>query len=293
MATPAPPHPIPSGPLAVRWLSYELGEQRAGAESYAWIELENAGSATWRTDTPAGVHLAYHWLDSLRNPILWAPVFAPLPGQVSPGEQLRVPIPVRAPIPPARYGLAFDLVDEGRFWFAEVGNSRLELDIDVGRRLEERTLAIEITEGPDELTAETRRALAAQEEPISDDGAATAYLVAGCRPEPDWSRRLLDAHAEGYAAVAGSLEIDGLWKRGVPQELEAWQPGFGRSPGWTLPLLFPSLLGELRDEAPWTTVAGELPAVEPSDLQEPWLCDGRIRVRLDARAAQRLGRRPA
>ena len=53
--------------------------------------------------------------------------------------------------------------------------------------------------GADEATA---AALAAQEEPLVDDEpAAVAHLVAGAAPAPDWSRRLLDAHEEGWAAV--------------------------------------------------------------------------------------------
>jgi hypothetical protein len=34
-------------------------------------------------------------------------------------------------MPPGRYRLAFDLVNEGRYWFRELGNERLELDVDV------------------------------------------------------------------------------------------------------------------------------------------------------------------
>ena len=42
-------HPVNAGPLAVRWLAYELGPARAGVTGTARIALENAGSATWRS----------------------------------------------------------------------------------------------------------------------------------------------------------------------------------------------------------------------------------------------------
>ena len=40
-----PAHPVPAGPLAVRWLGYEVGALQAGVEGRARVELENAGSA--------------------------------------------------------------------------------------------------------------------------------------------------------------------------------------------------------------------------------------------------------
>ena len=38
-------HAVPVGPLAVRWLSDEVEEPRAGVTSRARLRLENAGSA--------------------------------------------------------------------------------------------------------------------------------------------------------------------------------------------------------------------------------------------------------
>ena len=101
------------------------------------------------------------------------------------------------------------------------------------------------------------------------DAVATAHLVAGAVPEPDWSRRVLDAHAEGFAAVGGSID-DG-------RELAAWRSDGGRNPAFQHPLLLPSLLDgfELREHV-------GLPAYFPERVQngEPWLFDGRIRLRL-------------
>src|SRR4051812_11969475 len=63
---------LPKGPLAVRWLGLELSDVRAGAVTSATVELENAGTAAWRSvDEERGVRVGYHWLDELGNPIVW------------------------------------------------------------------------------------------------------------------------------------------------------------------------------------------------------------------------------
>ena len=289
MATPAPPHGVPAGPLAVRWLAHDLPPQRAGATTIGTLELENAGTAAWRSRPGRDIHLSYHWLDPLGNPIVWAGAFILLPERVAPGERINVWVTVRAPIPPGAYRLAFDLVNEGRYWFRELGNERLELDVDVLPGIAHRTLAVSVAPGDADLAALTHAALAAQEESISPDGEgeATAYLAAGARPAADWSRRILDAHEEGFVAVGGAVEVEGglLERRAAAKELAPWSAGFGRSPGWALPLLCPSLLAGTAGPGP-----GGLPAVDPAAVEGPTLCDGRIQVAVPARAVRPGGR---
>jgi hypothetical protein len=292
--TPAPPHAVPAGPLAVRWLGYELPPQRAGATTIGRLQFENAGSAAWRSRPGADIHLSYHWLDGHGNPIVWAGAFILLPERVAAAERVEVWVTVRAPTPPGGYRLAFDLVNEGRYWFRELGNERLELDLQVLPRIERRALTVTLAPGDQALEAATRAALERQEEPIAAaDGEATAHLLGGCIPAPDWSRRILDAHAEGYAAVAGSVAVEGgpLERRGAAKELAAWRPGFGRSPGWSLPLVCPSLVAGVKAiPAPGP---GGLPALDRTGVDGLALCDGRIRVAVAARALRPTGRRPA
>jgi hypothetical protein len=257
-------HPVPVGPLAVRWLAYELPAFRAGAEAPVRVSLRNAGTAAWRSRGESGVQLSYHWLDDRGNPIVWDGPRVAFARPVEPGEEAEVAMRVRAPQPPGRYRLAFDLVEEFRFWFEEIGSTPLRLDVDVAPRIAERRLAVVVHGGAD---AETAAALAAQEEPLADaDPVATAHLVAGAIPEPDWSRRVLDAHAEGYVAVGGSIETR-------DKALRPWAPGGGRNPAFAHPLLLPSLLDGIEP--------GEhdgLPAYVPDG--EPSIFDGRIRLRL-------------
>lgn len=287
MATPAPPHAVPAGPLAVRWLAHDLPPARAGATLIGTVELENAGTAGWRSRPGRDIHLSYHWLDALGNPIVWAGAFILLPERVAPGERINVIVTVRAPRPPGAYRLAFDLVNEGRYWFRDLGNERLELAVVVLPGIAHRTLGVSVMPGNAELMALTRAALAQQEEPVSEAGEATAHLAAGCRPAPDWSRRLLDAHEEGFVAVAGAIEVEGgrIERRAAAKELGDWAPGFGRSPAWALPLVCPSLVTGEAVPGP-----GGLPAIDPATVEGPTLCDGRIRVRVAARAVRPAGR---
>ncbi len=236
-------HPVPSGPLAVRWHSVAAGEQRAGALGAARVELENAGLAAWRR----GINLSYHWLDERGNPILWDGIRHAL--ELTPGERAAVEMTLRAPIPPGRYRLAFDLVDEGRLWFAELGNHTPELEVEVLPR---------------------------------DASGAVAFLAPDVEPAPDRAERARAAHEEGYAAVGGSLEVATGRFRRVPKELQPYAPGGGRNPGFAHPLVCPSLLPPLE---PNCEVHG-LPAWQPEG-DEPWLYDGRITARL--RAGRRRG----
>jgi hypothetical protein len=257
-------HPVPVGPLAVRWLGYELPELRAGVAAPARVALRNAGKATWRSRRDTGVQLSYHWLDDRGNAIVWDGPRVAFERAIGPGEEVEVETLLRAPQPPGRYRLAFDLVEEFRFWFAEVGSWPLELDVVVAPRIAERRLAVVVHGGED---AETAAALSAQGEPLVEaEAAATAHLVAGAVPEPDWSRRVLDAHAEGFAAVGGSIETR-------DRSLRAWAPGGGRNPAFGHPLLLPSLLAGLE---PVEHLG--LPAYR-SDT-ETSIFDGRIRLRL-------------
>ena len=263
---------MPAGPLAVRWLAYELEEPRAGVIGRARLQLENAGSAPWRSRGREGVQLAYHWLDTLGNPIVWDGIRTPLPHVVEPGATVDVDVPVLAARPPGGYRLAFDLVEELRFWFQEVGSVPLELEVDVRPRIPERRLGVILHGEPD---AETEAGLAAQEEPLVTEGAiALAHLVPGAVPAPDWSRLVLDAHAEGYAAVGGALVARGRPER---RRLAPWAPGGGRNPRFGRPLLLPSLLDGLEP----STHLG-LPAYSGGDA----LLEGRAVIRLRPRSGR-------
>jgi hypothetical protein len=266
-------HPVPVGPLAVRWLAYEVDEARAGALGSARVRVANAGTATWRSGRGEGVYLSYHWLDPLGNPVHWDGLRTALPHAVAPDEELELAVPVLAPRPPGSYRLAFDFVEENRFWFAELGLVPLDVPVPVLPRIGARRLGVVLHGETDE---ETAAAIRGQDEAVVDDSpTVVAHLVAGALPAPDWSRRLLDAHEEGWAAVGPGIEPQG--RRGL-RFLDPWKPGGGRNPRFGLPLLLPSLLAGL-DPGNYEGY----PCYEGPDS----LFDGRIVVRLRPRSGRR------
>src|SRR5256885_5209239 len=104
-----------SGPLVARWRTLETARFEAGALRRLTVEVENAGSAAWRTrGAEEGLFLSYHWLDERGNPIVWDGERTPLVRDVAPGETLRQELALRGPIPPGGYRLAVDLVEERR-----------------------------------------------------------------------------------------------------------------------------------------------------------------------------------
>jgi hypothetical protein len=235
----------PSGPLVVRWRALEHAPVEAGALQAAVVELENGGSAPWRTrGSEDGLFLAYHWLDERGNPIVWDGKRTPLQRPVEPGETLRQEMSLRGPLPPGRYRLAVDLLEEHRFWLAELGNPPHEEEVEVLPR-----------------NAADARVFAAEAAELS----------------PGWHEQVAALHAEGYAAVGGAIELpEGrLRRRRRPAELAPYVRGGGRHPRFPHPLVCPSLLPPLE---PNCEVAG-LPAYAP-DGDEPWMFDGRLVVRL-------------
>jgi len=241
-----------SGPLVARWRTLERAAVEAGALQRATVEVANAGSATWRTRGPdEGLFLSFHWLDERGNAIVWDGARTALVRDVAPGQTLRQQLALRGPIPPGRYRLAVDLVEEHRFWLAELGNAPYEEDVDVRPR---------------------------------DASGARAFLGGAAEPGDDWHERVRALHEEGYAAVGGAIEPErGLLRRADPA-LAPYAPGGGRHPRFPHPLVCPSLLPPLE---PNRSVAG-LPAYAPEG-DEPWMFDGRLTIRLRSRSDRPRG----
>jgi len=226
---------VSKGPLAVRWGAPPAVSPQAGAVEAVRVELANDGTITWRPD----IFLAYHWLDDRDNPIVWDGTRTPAP-PLAPGESATVEARVRAPIPPGPYRLAFDMVAERRAWFSELGGPMLPQDVEVAPR---------------------------RGEPRAD-------LPPELEPAAEYAERVREAHAEGYAVVAGAIEWDGVRR---PRALAPYEPGPGRVPGFSAALIAPSVLDGIQLER-LDDVAG-LPAyAAPRD--EPWLYDGRVILRL-------------
>jgi hypothetical protein len=228
------------GPLVARWLTWVLDEPRAGALGSARVEIENAGTATWRD----GVACSYHWLDALGNPIVWDGIRTPLPHAVAPDERITLRVGLRAPIPPGRYRFALDLVAEHRAWFGELGEGGPEEELDVHPRVEATVL-----------------------EEVAD-----VHLPQRWELAPGAAELALAAHGEGYAVVAPSIDPP----RRLRRALAPWSETAGRNPGFAHPLLCASVLRGIELER-LPDVEG-LPAFAAPD-GEPWIYDGRVSVR--------------
>ncbi|MSO58402.1 MAG: hypothetical protein EXQ77_05105 [Thermoleophilia bacterium] len=234
-------------PLVVRFELVSLGPARAGTALDVRVRVANEGAATWRWNGSEGMRLAYHWLDPRENPIVWDGIRTAFPRPVEPGDTVEVDAEVIAPRPPGPYLLRFDLLEEHCFWVSEVGGATFDVEVQVAPRIARRRLRAIVHGGPD---ARTEAALAAQEEPlVTEDAEAVAHLVAGAEPAPDWSRRLLDAHADGWAAVGPALEPSGslVERQRARRRLADWAPA-GRNRHFEPPLLLPSLLAGLEPE---------------------------------------------
>jgi len=163
------------GPLVARWRAVAHEPVQAGTLFVARATVDNAGSAPWRTrGHEDGLFLSYHWLDERDNPIVWDGRRTELARVVAPGETLEQPVAIRAPIPPGRYRLALDFVEEHRFWLAELGNEPWSSDAEVLPR---------------------------------DASGARVY---GADPDDDWRVRANELHREGYAAVGGAIDARGF-----------------------------------------------------------------------------------
>ncbi|SRR5579884_139664 len=230
------------GPLVVRFGDWTLGELQAGAVGHGEVELENAGTVPWGN----GIRLSYHWLDERDNPIVWDGERTDLP-PLAPGERATVEARVRAPIPPGRYRFAFDLVAEHRAWFSELGGALETTGVEVHPRAD----------------------------------ATRVELPGWVEAASGWRERVAAAHAEGFAVVAGAIDWHGGPFHPRPRALAPYEPGPGRIPGFSYPLLCPSVVDGIELER-LADVEG-LPAYLPPANYEPWLYDGRIVLVADPR----------
>lgn len=90
------------------------------------VTVENTGEVLWRAlpqlqdySLPAGtVHLALSWTEA--DGTLWEDQGCTLPCDVSPGQEVPVPLLARPPAAPGTYTLRLGLYREGSGWFGEV-----------------------------------------------------------------------------------------------------------------------------------------------------------------------------
>ena len=234
-------HPVTAGPLAPRWLAWSLGPARAGVSSTARVALENAGTATWRSQRdgrrPGVVSLARpaREPDRLGRPAHAASASG-CPGGAGRARARRHGPAAARPVPARvrpRRGAPI-LVRGGRREPARDRRRRRARGSPSARSRSACTAARIPRRRPRSRrrTSPSSRA----------DGVAVAHLVAGAVPPPDWSRVLLDAHEEGWAAVGTAVASTGR-----DRMLDPWRGGGGRNPRFDEPA--PPPLAARRDRA--------------------------------------------
>jgi hypothetical protein len=102
-----------------------------GEERYGYFELQNTGTDAWAPGfTFLGTVLPRDGESALYGPDWTAPHrAASVEGTVAPGEVARFGFTVRAPMVPGEYRQAFNLVEEGVGFFADVGVAPPDMEI--------------------------------------------------------------------------------------------------------------------------------------------------------------------
>lgn len=87
------------------------------------LALQNTGMLDW---SPAGrnpVHLSYHWYQPDGDTVVaWEGARTKLPSEVRSGSEVTLPALVHANVPPGRYLLEWDVVQEHTAWFSMLGS---------------------------------------------------------------------------------------------------------------------------------------------------------------------------
>jgi hypothetical protein len=105
--------------FALRWLEAEAPERVASGTSFTVrSRVRNTSDATWPSQPPAQVSLAYHWETPRGETVDFEGRRSSLGGDVPPGGEVTVEQLVVAPERPGRYRLVLDAVFEGVAWFS-------------------------------------------------------------------------------------------------------------------------------------------------------------------------------
>src|SRR5581483_2651237 len=108
-------------------------ELERGAFSTVDVALRNRGRRTWDGRAPDPVRLSYHVRDEHGAMLVRDNPRTDLPKPIAPGgtATLRVKIGADRFPAPGEYRLEFDLVREGRTWFADQGSPTLTIPVTV------------------------------------------------------------------------------------------------------------------------------------------------------------------
>ncbi|MHB1651898.1 MAG: COG1470 family protein [Desulfitobacteriaceae bacterium] len=96
------------------------------------VTVKNTGNFIWPSAGSNPVHMSCHILDANKKPVINDGLRADLPKDLLPGQQVTVPLQVKAPEQLGSYIVQLDMVQEGVTWFGEKGGETYSV------RLEEK-----------------------------------------------------------------------------------------------------------------------------------------------------------
>ena len=107
----------------------------AGTVTTVPITVRNAGRRDWPRLGDNPVHLSYHWLAPDGETVLaWEGARTRLPDTVAAGDTVTLPALIDGNVPPGRYCLQWDLVQEHIAWFSTLGAATATTWVEVEHR---------------------------------------------------------------------------------------------------------------------------------------------------------------
>jgi hypothetical protein len=96
------------------------------------ITVTNDGRITWQSQRDPVFAVSYHWLTPDTSEVVdFEGARTPFSKPVAPGQQVTMPVKVRAPKQAGTYQLAWDIVHEGRAWLSTQGVAIASSRVDV------------------------------------------------------------------------------------------------------------------------------------------------------------------
>src|SRR5262249_20889587 len=114
----------------------DISQMKAGQPGSVRVRIRNMSGGVWagrEKDETHQVTLGNKWLDESGGIVINDDCRTPMPGDIAPGSEMELVLPIRAPETPGKYILLLDLVQEQVAWFYEKGSNPVELNVTVER----------------------------------------------------------------------------------------------------------------------------------------------------------------
>ncbi len=111
-----------SADWSANWIKDNVTRQwTAGETRQITVTVQNDGGRTWNATGTDPVTLGYYWISTATGNRITGANFAPIPGDVLPGQTVTLTIGVTAPPYPTNYTMILDLYKQNEFWFRDKG----------------------------------------------------------------------------------------------------------------------------------------------------------------------------